>query len=338
MEAPKQMIPCPACSSERSRTEFSVLAQEAAQHFVLRQGNPQRHDALARHIELLWGGKSCEIRTCKDCQFGFANPYVAGDSTFYNLAYERASYPVEKWEFSRTLEDLRAIRFVGQRVLEAGAGQGFFLDKIVESLVPRGGITALEYSDKALLTLRSKGYNALKTDIREVDILPGFDAIFLFQVVEHMDNLANLFRRLAELLRFLGVAYIAVPNSARLKFNERNRSLLDMPPNHIGRWSLSAFDHLATANGLQVAASELEPFSASEFAKQDLGYAYLRQAQQAGTLANWSRARRSSLGGKAVGTAVGVAGVLGRLPVWVKAMKTGDLGESLWVKLVRVAE
>ena len=57
MEAPKQMIACPACGSERSCIEFSVLAHEAAQHFVLRQGNPQRHDALARHIELLLGWK-----------------------------------------------------------------------------------------------------------------------------------------------------------------------------------------------------------------------------------------------------------------------------------------
>jgi len=48
------------------------------------------------------------------------------------------------------LEDLLAIGFAGERVLEVGAGQGSFLDKIVDSLVPRGGITALEYSDKAL--------------------------------------------------------------------------------------------------------------------------------------------------------------------------------------------
>lgn len=110
------------------------------------------------------------------------------------------------------MEDIRARGFSGLRALKVGTGQGFFLDKIVDSLVPCGGIIALEYSDKALLTLRRKGLNALKADIREVDVLPGLDAVFLFQVVEHMDNWADLFRRLAELLRSLGMAYISVPN------------------------------------------------------------------------------------------------------------------------------
>lgn len=91
------MIACPPCGSERSSVEFSVLAYEVALHFVLRQGNPQCHDALVRHIELLWGGKSCEMRICEDCEFGFASPYVAVGSTFYNLAYERVGYLVEKW-------------------------------------------------------------------------------------------------------------------------------------------------------------------------------------------------------------------------------------------------
>ena len=89
--------------------------------------------------------------------------YVSGDATFYNLAYERSSYPNERWEFERTVRELFSINFRAERVLEAGAGFGFFLDKIVDIYVPIIlGITALEYSDEAIKTLRRKGYFALQ--------------------------------------------------------------------------------------------------------------------------------------------------------------------------------
>jgi len=64
----------------------------------------------------------------------------------------------------------------------------------------------------------------------------------------------------------------------------------------------------------------------------------LRRSQQAGTLANFSRAYRSCPGGKAFGAAVAAAGLPpGRLPVWLKAVKREGLGGSLWVKLVHAA-
>ena len=38
-----------------------------------------------------------------------------------------------------------------------------------------------------------------------------------------------------------GEILIAVPNEEIIKFNELNGALLDMPPNHIGRWSKKTF-------------------------------------------------------------------------------------------------
>ena len=326
---------CPVCSSGQVRTSHELSPQQAAQHFVRREGNLKRNQDLASHISLLWGGRKCFIRQCTECAFGYSDPYVAGDMTFYDLAYERSGYSSEKWEFQRSVNELSANHIRARRVLEVGAGAGFFLDKIVDVYVPRSGITALEYSERALKILRSKKYFALQEDLRTADLSDGFDAIFLFQVLEHLDNLDSLFERFSQLLLDNGLLFIAVPNAIRIQFNEENGSLLDMPPNHIGRWSPAAFKTIGSRYGLHLKQCEIEPFSLGEFVKQDIVCSYLRRSQRAGTLENWSRAVRSARYGKLAGAAVAALTAPRRLGVWRKAAGVGNLGESLWVKFTK---
>jgi SAM-dependent methyltransferase len=221
--------------------------------------------------------------------------------------------------------------------LEAGAGFGFFLDKIVDTYVPRSGITALEYNDKAIKTLRGKGYFALQEDLRTANLVQPFDAIFLFQVVEHMDGLDSLFARLFQLLRDDGLLFIAVPNPKCITFNEQNDSLLDTPPNHIGRWSPAAFQILGARHRLRFDRHEIEPFSLGEFMKQDVVFSYLRRSQQAGTVENWSRTLRSTRYGKLLEAAVAALSAPRRINIWRKAASSRDLGDSLWTKFTKVA-
>ena len=333
------MAECPVCSSERTQTLYSLSAQEAAQHHVLREGNPQRNHELSCHIGKLWGGRDCSVRQCKDCGFCFADPYVSGDATFYNLAYERSEYPRNKWEFERTVRELSSINFRAERVLDVGAGFGFFLDKIVDIHVPRSGITALEYSDEAIKTLRGKGYFALQEDLRTANLVQPFDAIFLFQVVEQMDGLDSLFARLFQLLRDDGLMFIAVPNPRCITFLEQNDSLLDIPPNHIGRWSPAAFQILGARHRLRLDRHEIEPFSLGAFIIGDILVSYCRRSEQAGTVQNWSRSLRSRSTNcrKLLEAAVVALSAPRRINIWRKAASSGDLGLSLWTKFTKVA-
>jgi SAM-dependent methyltransferase len=330
---------CPVCYSERTQTLYSLSAQEAAQHHVLREGNPQRNHELSSHIGNLWGGRDCSVRQCKDCEFGFADPYVSGDATFYNLAYERLEYPRDKWEFERTVRELSSIKFRAERVLEVGAGFGFFLDKIVDTYVPRSGITALEYSDEAIKTLRGKGYFVLQGDLRTANLVQSFDAIFLFQVVEHMDGLDSLFARLFQLLRDDGLMFIAVPNPKWITFLEQNDIWLDIPPNHIGRWLPAAFQILGVRHRLRLDRHEIEPFSLGAFIIADVVLSYWRRGEQAGTMQNWSRSlrSRSTNYGKLLEAAVIALSAPRRINIWRKAASSGDLGLSLWTKFTKVA-
>ncbi len=320
---------CPVCYSTNLKTLRDVSSGEAAQHFILREANPSRNQNLKAHIETLWGGGNCAMRQCQECDFGFSDPYVAGDADFYNLAYERSGYPSDKWDYSRTVEELEVIDFRAERVLEVGSGLGFFLDKLAGRFVPASGITALEYHDNAIRSLHKKGYTAIQADFREVELEPGFDAIFLFQVLEHMDRLDLLFARLNTLLRPGGIAIVSVPNSEQIWFNELNGLLLDNPPNHIGRWSRKSLDLIGARHGLNLDKFEVQPFALSDYIRQDIGSSYLRRTQRPGTLANWSRIRRSRPYGRLVGLMAAAAYAPLRLNAWRRAAKA-RLGGSYW--------
>lgn len=328
---------CPVCSGKNTTIDFVVSASEAAQHFVLREGNPERSAALEKHISSLWGQNECTLRHCVHCGFRFADPYIAGDKLFYNLAFERSNYPSDKWEFARTVTELGKMGFRGNRILEIGAGFGLFLDKIADSFVPKSGITAIEFSDAAISSLRTKGYTAHQTPLQDAEFTGPFDAIFAFQVLEHLDGLDDLFSRVNHLLTDNGSFFIAVPNFNRNTFNEENGSLLDMPPNHLGQWTPKALEIIGERHGFRVDATEFEPFSLGAFIKQDIIYSYLRQAQRAGTIENWSYAHRSAKMGKWLGAAVAAALAPRRVGVWAKAAQTPDLGGSLWARFTKVS-
>jgi SAM-dependent methyltransferase len=333
---------CPACRVASTELVFSVTAEEAAQHFILGKADPQSHDRLKRHIIALWGQETCDIRKCIACGFGFANPFVAGDARFYNLAYPRLNYPAVKWEYQATEKLLanRAVRVAGD-VIDVGAGFGFFLDRISAELGNDRRYLAIEYHDRAAECLAKKGYAVVKDDLRseQFDTCQGrFAYMFLFQVVEHMNALDPLFQRIHDLLAEGGSAFVAVPNTARTDFQERTDSLIDMPPNHIGRWTTDAFDAVAERAGLRVLATHYEPFSLIEASKVDLKYFHLKRAQAPGTLAHRVRCLPASKARTFIEAALALAAAPVRVPLLLQAASSGiPLGYSMLVELGRLA-
>ncbi|RWP06707.1 class I SAM-dependent methyltransferase [Mesorhizobium sp.] len=321
------MAMCPVCCGENTQSRITVSAAAAASHFISQAEDRPRHIELVAHIAKLWKGDQSKLMECRNCQFGFAWPYIAGDAAFYNLAYPRSGYPAMKWEFKRTMAAWVPSRGA---ILEVGAGDGFFLDLARRAVKDIGPIFATEYYDGAVERLRGKGYSPVHGDVRS-HFTDGqkFDAIFMFQVLEHMDGVAELFDKLANLMNVGGDLFVAVPNKARTQFNEDNGSLLDCPPNHIGRWTDRTFLVLADRFGFRLVKAEIEPFSALTFVKQDLHYSHRRRSQLGG-LAGRVRSIRNEKLRRAAIVAETLLHAPTRLPVWFKATRRGDLGNALW--------
>ena len=118
---------CPVCQSANATRLWSTDSECAAQHYVLKERESDRHLELVKAIENRWHAKNCNVMQCSECGFCFADPYCAGDEEFYRIAYQRTHYPRWKWEFQLTLDELQAITTNSTRLLEIGAGDGAFV-------------------------------------------------------------------------------------------------------------------------------------------------------------------------------------------------------------------
>ena len=331
---------CPLCTQPADfSSTVSYSAAEAAQHFVLAEEYPRRHAELKAQIAALWSRKDCNMYACRSCALTYAWPFVAGDGHFYNLAYPYSSYPAQRWEFLRTLDSLRDAPLQPGPVLEIGSGFGYFLDQLAPAHVVPDQVIALEYSDAGRSQLLSKGFHAMPCDLRSAELDPWrgqLAAAFLFQVLEHMDDLRAVVARLTELTRPGASVFVAVPNRERTAFNEAHGSLCDMPPNHISQWTPASLQRLADIAGWRLDRCEREPFSWSAFMRGDLVYAHMRRAQKAGSLANRVRSRPRGRVRQVAEAVVALAALPARLPHWVAAAGTAQtLGNSLWVRYQR---
>ncbi len=331
------MSRCPACAQTGPHPAVHVFtAQQAAQHFVLAQEYPQQHAELRAHITTLWGSDSCEVHECPACGLRYAWPFVAGDGRFYNLAYPYSEYPEQRWEFDQTAKSLAQHPPPRGRVLEIGSGFGYFLRQISPSIVPPSSVLAVEYNDVARSKLQQAGYTALGVDIRNA----AFDGycgqvsdVFMFQVLEHMDDLDGVVQRLNELLQPGGRIYLAVPNGQRIEFNETHGSLYDMPPNHISRWSENALKAFAARSGWAMQEFRVEPLRMRDLVRGDLVFAHMQRAQRSGSLANRIRARPRSNARVAAEGALALLAAPSRLGAWYEAQRAAvPLGDSIWAQ------
>lgn len=253
---------CPLCGSTETALVFSVSVDEASDYFMMAEGQHRIHDM--RNILLqLWEKDTAVIRKCTACGFRFSVPYVAGTETFYHLAFHHMAYRQEKWEFEACCDFLKMKIMPGENLLEIGAGIGAFQDLLRETGL---GVNVLctEYSPYGIGELKRKGFPCLQGDFRQIlpdnDYAGKFKCVLAFQVLEHLDDLAEVFSKIRTLLAPGGFFCVSVPNQSNIEFNETHDSTLDMPPNHIGCWCPSAFEAAATRFGFDLVKLETEPF------------------------------------------------------------------------------
>lgn len=215
-------------------------------------------------------------------------------------------------------------------------GFGLLLDKIADKHVPRNGIVALEFSSAGMDVFRKKSSFALQQDVRVADLESGFDVIFLFQVVEHMDSLDRLFCRIRDLLVPRGRVFISVPKGRKADFQEQSGSLLDMAPSHIGRWSCSAFEIMGARQDWRC-----RPSIWSHFHLGVSSYRTLRTAICGGPK-TWNSGELVALQTQWKMREVDRSRLCCclaplRVPVWIKAARVGHvIGGSFWVEFRRL--
>jgi 2-polyprenyl-3-methyl-5-hydroxy-6-metoxy-1,4-benzoquinol methylase len=324
---------CPLCQSDKLAEGYQVTAAEAAQHWRLAEAEPLIHEQLRSHISALWRGSSATAMHCPECDLGFTHPFVAGDATFYAKAFGQSGYPKDRWEYGRTLDSLDG-DIATLRVLEIGAGTGQFLEQLTAKGLPHANVVATEYNEIAAATLESKGFQVYD-DLSELGRSDTkFDLICMFQVLEHCDEIQKLFRTLRGMLSPSGTLAASVPNGELVRFQEAHGSLLDMPPNHISRWSMRSLECLASHTAFELVEVRTQPFAWLNFIRQDIEYAYRRKAQIGSSIARRLLHLRHSNAGRIANMAA--AGLLApaRVPTWLRALRRrAGLGATHWARM-----
>ncbi|MFC1772738.1 class I SAM-dependent methyltransferase [Pseudomonadota bacterium] len=329
---------CPVCNGNDILKLYSVTSGEAAQHFVRKEADHKRFTTLVGNIEKLWRKDSCNVNRCNSCNFCYADPYVSGDYDFYTTAHPRHGYPKWKWENQVTLDSVtdyvKELDVDKCWLLEIGAGNGAFVRR-VKDVIPVEHIVCTEYSDYGVGRIREIGAECVCGDVRELDEKYNnrFSFVCLFQVLEHLDGLDRLFRKITSLTTDNAKLFIAVPNDKFIEFCETNEALLDMPPNHIGRWNPDAFKVFADKHGWRIVSHVYQPSeNVLDMANRFCVYRYLKESQKSGTVANYIERISNRYIRFALTQVVSKFYGLSSLPVFIRALSK-EYGMAQWVCL-----
>ncbi len=220
------MLDCPACSSTTPRP------------FVEEHCDPI-------------SAKKYRIEVCPDCGVVSSAPREAVGPDWYEKSApirdrERRPPPERDWRFRQFLTD----RVPRGRVLDVGCGDGGFL-----RLAAAAGFSPIgfDFDARVAAQARAKGLDAHTAEFAVfcASRKPGeFDAITLFDVLEHTPEPSRFLRELERLLKPGGHLAITLPNGLRPLPWRREEH--DFPPHHFTRWTPDSMKGFLERHGFEV--------------------------------------------------------------------------------------
>jgi 2-polyprenyl-3-methyl-5-hydroxy-6-metoxy-1,4-benzoquinol methylase len=257
-------LTCPLCGDSEVEKIREFQSTDALIHLGINK-TTNKFNQINSKITKLWMQSNAEFRVCKKCTFEFASPFISGDAEFYNLVYDgNESYPEWKWDFEISFNCISKI--IGNTknseltLLEIGAGNGSFVKRISESLIESKNIVTTEFSKDGQQKIEDLGMKCLPVGIEELikEYENSFDFICMFQVLEHLDNIDDVFKILFKLLKKDGRLFITVPNNVHRSKFESVGIVEDVPPIHVCRWSKESFKFISNHYKLKTVGYEIQ--------------------------------------------------------------------------------
>lgn len=213
---------------------------------------------FGKKIELNLIPSSYEMRRCQDSGLVFAYPMAPGSPEFYQWCGANAGYyPTFRVEWNtcrKIIEQQCASSTEEYRLLDVGCGDGNFLLSLrdLKNLKAEGVDLSRDSVSKCL----SQDLVAHCGDFYELydqQILSneGYDFITSYHCLEHVSDPLDFLRKLSILLKKDGTLFISSPLSP-MSFEAEWFDVMNHPPHHLSRWSVEAYNHVASLLNLEV--------------------------------------------------------------------------------------
>jgi SAM-dependent methyltransferase len=214
----------------------------------------------------LAGTQHIQLFACSRCGLEFYSPSsLAGSSELYSQLQKHSwYYTPRKWEHDVAIRDLAD----SEASLEIGCGAGEFIararsEKNVE-------VHGIETNKNAAHKAQDLG---LSVEIMELGAAamrwPGrYDAVYAFQVLEHVPNPKEFLNWSCALLKSGGRLVLGLPNAE--SFLRYQFDPLDMPPHHMTKWNhrvLQYLPHLFPLRLIQIRREPLAEYHVREYLK-----------------------------------------------------------------------
>ena len=201
-----------------------------------------------------------ELLDCPDCGLGFCSPFKNPGAEYYEHCPDMYSVAVSEdtdptsFEYDEALSLLERSLPRGARVLDAGCGAGGFLHRLREAgFVPSG----VDFNSARVKGLSEIGFDVKAgglPDYAKVTLPSTFDAVTMFEIIEHVDDIPGWLEAAKTVLKPGGIFIVGTPNRRRTfdPFQGPGLADIDNPPHHLTRWSVEALSGALTRAGFQV--------------------------------------------------------------------------------------
>jgi len=198
-----------------------------------------------------------KVMQCGDTHFMFYYPFsTEGDEAYYaRMSQFEWYYNPQRWEHNKALTLIEK----NEKVLEVGAGAGFFLKRLMDRNITAHG---LELNGRAIKAAKEAGVDLVKEYIETyADAHRGeYDLVCSFQVLEHIAQPLSFLKAQVACLKPGGKLIIGVPNNdSYLRDNKMSNKVLNMPPHHVGLWTLASLSALQELLGIKLRGVYYEP-------------------------------------------------------------------------------
>jgi SAM-dependent methyltransferase len=197
------------------------------------------------------GGVVYRLFRCGTCALVFCEPRERVGPDWYVKASPLRAQEVRPpagsdWRFRRFLD----AGLEPGRLLDVGCGDGGFLMLAAARSWHGSGV---DYEERMIALARAKGLDAHAGDFADyLKALPAkaFDAVTLFDVLEHAPEPRDLLALIKPVLKRGGHLAVTFPNESRPDLFGREE--YDYPPHHFTRWNPGALRNFLQQNGFEV--------------------------------------------------------------------------------------